>query len=243
MEAFIDLSFIVFLFNYIISFIYSLIIFDCYKYKLNFIITSIIIGIILGIFNLLLIPYSFLCGVIIYMLINIIIDKNKFKVMMLTIIIFYINYSFLLLIGGSFLYKGLLYISTPYVTLFILVIPIYISIIQIVGSTIYKRLKYHKFKYKCKIYTKNYIYKELGYYDSGNGLLYNDVPVIFVKGKPYTNEGFKINVRGINNTNYTYIAYDGKLQISNKLVKVYIVFVNNSLNFYNCNILLNKYVL
>mgnify|MGYP003311705303 CR=1 FL=1 len=40
MEAFIDISFIVFLFNYIISFIYSLIVFDCYKYKINFIVIA-----------------------------------------------------------------------------------------------------------------------------------------------------------------------------------------------------------
>lgn len=243
MEAFIDLSFIVFLFNYIISFIYSLIVFDCYKYKVNFIVTSIIVGLILGLLNLLFIPYICLFGLIIYSLINLVIDIKKFKVTILTLIIFYINYGFLLLIGGCFIYGGILYISTPYVTLFILIIPIYISLIQIIGNMIYKRLKYHKFKYKCKLYTKNYTYKELGYYDSGNGLLYNDIPVIFVKGKPYTNEGFKINIKGINDTSYTYIAYEGILKISNKLIKVYIVFVNNSLNFYNCNILLNKYVL
>ena len=66
-------------------------------------------------------------------------------------------------------------------------------------------------------------YAQLGYYDSGNGLLYNDIPVIFVKGKPYTNEGIKIKQDLETRIHNIEEKIKGISSISTGLVQEYIV--------------------
>lgn len=243
MEAYIDLSFIVFFINFTLSFIYSMIIFDSIKYKIHFIIQTLLIGFILMIINLYFIPYLLIMGFILYSLIYGLISLKLLKVCISTLLIFYINTAFLLLVGGCFLYDGILLISIPFVSLFVLIIPIYITIIHLAINFIYKRLKNYKFKVKCKVNLQNDSYKGLGYFDSGNALLYNDIPVIFIRGKALYNEGEVIIIKGINDYEYKYLAFKGILTIKNIEKKVYVVFVKKTMDFYNCDFLLNKYLM
>lgn len=243
MFAYIDLSIIVFVFNHILSFIYSLIIFDNLKYNLYFIIQSILLSIIALIINMFLIPYFYIFFTLLYALMMAIFSLKYFKAILMSIVLFYINYGFLLLIGGCYFYDGLVMISTPFVTLFILCIPLYITLIHIIQKKIYNYIKDRKFKIKCKIIYQNNIIKGHGYYDTGNALLYENIPVIFIQGKPIDNNGKVIHIQGINSTSFTYLAYKAKLSIKDTIKDVYIVFIGNKHNFFNCSFLLNKYVL
>ena len=74
------------------------------------------------------------------------------KVTLITLIIFYINYAYMLLIGGCFLYKGILMISTPFSVLFIFLVPIYITFIHLSISYIYKKIKGRTSRPPYKIY-------------------------------------------------------------------------------------------
>ena len=106
-----------------------------------------------------------------------------------------------------------------------------------------KYLKNKSFIFKCVISVNGLLYKGKGYYDSGNMLTYNDIPVIFIKGVYHNENGEVIHINTINDESYTYLSYKGLLKISKKNINVYVVFINEKINFNNCNILLNKYVL
>lgn len=243
MEAYIDLSFIVFIINFSLSFIYSMIIFDNIKYKMHFIIQTILLSIGFAIINLFIIPYFFIMAFVIYSLIMALFNLKLLKTCLISIVIYYFNNAFLLLIGGCFLYDGLLLIQVPFITLFILIIPIYITILHLLINIFYKRIKNRKFKVKCRISINNTIIKGLGYYDSANCLLYEDIPVIFVKGKVLSNQGIVIKIKGINDFEYKYLAYRAILNIKDKSRNVYVVFVKKSMDFYSCDFLLNRYLM
>ena len=243
MNAYIDLSFIVFLFNYCLSLLYSFIIFDKIKYHIKIIIISIILSIISFIINMFFIPYFFIIFTILYALILGVIKLNYIKIIILSLIIYYFNCALLLLIGGCFLYKGALLISTPFVSLFILIQPIYVTIIHIISSFIYKYIKNRNFVFNCNIMIGEKNLKGKGYYDSGNFLLHNDLPVIFVRKIYDSSDGHLIKIKGINNCELMYIAYDGILIIKNRNINVYVVFVGEKMSFNGCDFLLNKYVM
>lgn len=243
MNAYIDLSIIVFMANYCLSLIYSLIIFENFKNNIYFIIQTILLSIISLFTNLFIIPYFFLGFMIIYALFLGLFSIKKLKIIVLSIIIYLINSGALLLIGGCFLFEGLLLISVPYVSFFILIIPIYTTLIHLIASIIYKEIKYHNYKVKCKIKIDDKVLKGKGYYDTGNSLLYKEKPVIFTSLNPISNNGEIIKVSGINQIEYSYLAYKGKLYINKKIIDIYLVFIGKKVNFYNCIFLLNKHVL
>lgn len=243
MNAYIDLSFIVFLFNYILSFIYSMIIFDNVKYNRKFIFFTIVFVIISGIINLFFIPYFLVFSIFLYGLFISLFDLRYIKPIYLSLCIYYINCSLLLLIGGCFLYEGMLLISIPYISLFILIEPIYMIIIHLIFNFITNIIKYKKYVFKCLITIEENNYYGKGYYDTGNALLYEEKPVIFIKKQIDSINGKVIKIHGINDIEFTYLAYSGTIKIKNKIKKVYVVYVDNNLNFFNCDFLLNKYLM
>lgn len=243
MEAYLDLSLIVFLFNYILSFIYSMIICDQKKLKIELIILTIFLEIIIAIINTFYIPYLFIFFNIVYALFFGLFSLKYLKVIIFSLFLYYFNVALMLLIGGCFLYQGMLLISTPFVSLFILIQPIYITLIHLISSYIYKYLKYRNFKIRCKVQVHDKIYKGLGFYDSGNGLLYHDIPVIFIKGNPISNDGEIIKITGINNYVFSYLAFKGKLTTKKCTQEVYVVYVNHKIDFYCCQFLLNRYII
>ena len=67
--------------------------------------------------------------------------------------------------------------------------------------------------------------------------------LIFVKDVAKFNEGEVIKIKGINDYEYTYLAFKGVLTIKNNSKNVYVVFVKKSMDFYSCDFLLNKYLM
>ena len=243
MDAYIDLSIIVLIINFIISFYYSATIINKKKYNAFFIITTVFLFVILSIVSIFLFPYCLIFGFIVYSLILCIFDIKLLLTTLLTILVFYLNNSFLLLIGGCFMYNGILFINIPFITWFIFIIPLYICILHLIITLFYYALKNAKFKVKCTIYVDNKRINGIGFLDSGNALLYNDLPVIFVNEKPLSNNGEVIKIKGINDISLTYLAYKGMLISKSKKTDVYVVFTNNKTSFNDCKILLNRLIM
>lgn len=243
MDAYIDLSIIVLIINFIISFYYSATIINKKKYNAFFIITTVFLFVILSIVSIFLIPYCLIFGFIVYSLILCIFDFKLLLTTLLTILVFYLNNSFLLLIGGCFMYNGILFINIPFITWFIFIIPLYICILHLIITLFYYALKNAKFKVKCTIFVDNKRINGIGFLDSGNALLYNDLPVIFVNEKPLSNNGEVIKIKGINDISLTYLAYKGMLISKSKKNDVYVVFTNNKASFNDCKILLNRLIM
>ena len=243
MDAYIDLSIIVLIINFLISFYYSATIINKKKYSAFFIITTIFLFIILSLVSIFLVPYCLIYGFIIYALVLCVFDYKLLLTTLLTLFVFYLNNSFLLIIGGCFMYNGILFINIPFITWFIFIIPIYICIIHLIITLFYHMLKNAKFKVRCSIYVDNKKINGIGFLDSGNSLLYNDLPVIFVNEKPFSNNGEKIKIKGINDITLTYLAYKGILMSKLRKTDVYVVFTSNKTSFNDCKILLNRLIM
>ena len=243
MNAYVDLSIIVFIIKFILSLIYSLIIFDKVKYNKIFILITFMLSILSMFINIFVINYFFLFFFILYSLFLLILSKDLMKVTLITLIIFYINYAYMLLIGGCFLYKGILMISTPFSVLFIFLVPIYITFIHLSISYIYKKIINNKFILKCIVRVDDKLYKGKGYFDSGNSLIFNDKPVIFINDKVSNNNGEIIEVRGINDVTFKYYAFIATLFYKGNAKHVYAVFISDVKSFNNCKFLLNKHIL
>ena len=107
----------------------------------------------------------------------------------------------------------------------------------------YYILKNAKFKIKCCVEIANKKVKGVGLLDSGNSLLYNGLPVIFINDKPISNEGEIIKIKGINDVSLTYLAFKGLLTAKLRKMEVYVVFTNNKTSFNDCKILLNRLIM
>lgn len=243
MDAYIDLSIIVLIINFLISFYYSTTIINKKKYSAFFIITTILLFVVFAFTTIFLIPYFLIMGFIIYSLILAIFDVKLFLTILLSLFVFYLNNAFLLLIGGCFLYNGMLFVNIPYITWFILIIPLYICILHFLITLFYYILKNAKFKIKCCVEIANKKVKGVGLLDSGNSLLYNGLPVIFINDKPISNEGEIIKIKGINDVSLTYLAFKGLLTAKLRKMEVYVVFTNNKTSFNDCKILLNRLIM
>jgi hypothetical protein len=243
MEAYIDLSIIVYLINITLSFIYAMIIFDNIKYNKLFIFFTIICLFFCGFITIFFIPYFLIFFMILYGLFVAIFDIKLLKSIIMSLLIYYINTSLMLLIGGCFLYQGILLVCIPFISLFVLIQPIYITVVHVFLTLLMKYIKNQKFIFRCEIIINELSFKSKGYYDSGNFLMFNDKPIIFVKKHYYNNDAIIIKLKTIENKNLSYLAYEGYLYIKRKKIEVYIVFVDENMNFNNCDILLNKYVM
>lgn len=104
----------------------------------------------------------------------------------------------------------------------------------------------HKYKTSCFITKKDKKYFFSAYYDSGNTLKYDNVPVIFCVKKEWKfidNESTIIEVESVNGKS-KYIGYEALLSIedSNENYFVYVVVIDKIDSFHGCEVLLNAYL-
>ena len=94
-------------------------------------------------------------------------------------------------------------------------------------------IKKMKFKYRVIVDVDGKIYNCLGYYDSGNTLIHNMMPVIFMNGIEGKEDINFMYANGNGNSKYVI----GDIYINKKKHKVYIA---SSLSSFNgCDVLLN----
>lgn len=239
MIGYIDLSIIVFLFNYLISLFYASSLINKRIPKL-FLIHTFFIHLIAYLLNLFLIPYFHMFVMIIHAFIYLLINIHLFKTLLITIFFYTLNTAFLLLIGGCYLFQGILMISIPYITLFIFTMPFLTVLIQLLINRLYHRLKNKNFIIPCIVKIDENLYKGKGFLDTGNMATFNQCPIIFIKGKIPTCNGEVIQITGIKNIPYKYIAYKGEITMRHKNQEIYAIFVSEKLDFNQCRMLLNK---
>ena len=209
--------------------IFSLIIgFSVYLVYIHLFYSILIYLIYVSIFLILIFKKNFIKSVFLYFLcyslLTYIIDKLS---------IYNACYNFILVINSP---KGILsYIFGP---LFLIGLILSTKIVD----SLYRLSNY---KMSCYLLKEEKKYYYTCYFDTGNTLKYNDVPVIFINKDKYP---FKldnvevIDINGINSTNKSYVQ-SCLLSLEDKkdLFFVYVVLVEKE-DFNGCEILLNAYL-
>ncbi len=133
-------------------------------------------------------------------------------------------------------------LNTPKSFSYILIIPIILIIIELVTRSIKSLIFLKKYRYEVKVTIKDKIYNLKAYFDSGNTLKFNNLPVIFLtdelKDKNIDYEQFVVD--GIGKENSEYLK--GKILFKNKEKEVYCAYVKKK-SFNGCKCLLNVYLL
>ena len=239
MKAYIDLSLIVHVVIFFISMNYAIILNEKVKPSKSYKSHSFFISLISFLLNLYYIPYFFLFHILIRFFIIFIGKKNYIKTEILTFVFYYLNVAFLLLVGGTFIYEGILYINRPIATLFIFVFPLITSIIIVIEKKHLKILKKQNFIYKAKLIIDKDTFPLKGYLDSANTAMKKELPVIFVNFslKSYSDEE-EIMIQGINDYGYQK-GYKAKIKIKNNTFECYVVSIPTLHLKNHCNCLLN----
>ena len=165
---------------------------------------------------------------------------------MFFILFFIINFFLTLITDDIKLLHIYLSINSPKGIIYSILVPIF-------GISLYLAMKFvdsifhlHAYKTKCIISKDSQKACFLGYFDSGNTLKVDNVPVIFCNRSswlfPLTNEK-DIEVSTINGEKI-YRGYEALINIDgkNEDVFVYVILNDNNDGFNGCEILLNAYL-
>lgn len=160
--------------------------------------------------------------------------KKKFYYILIYYILLYIYFSFMMLQCPYLIYRyALLHISNASFFLFYFIPLINILLIRYIVLIYKMMIKKMKYKYRVVVYAKNQIYKCSGYYDSGNTLIHNLKPVIFMSDIKGEDEIVFDCASSFGKTLYL----DGKIFVNGKVFDVYIA--SSSKLFNGCRVLLN----
>lgn len=251
MDIYLDLSFFANVVVHSLSLIYVYMIFE-FKNKMykNFLIIFLLSFIVFSL------PLFVIKEGYIYIIYDVLILTallpNKNKIYM---IISYISIYYILLGIGQLLDSGIIVntqiivINKPISTLSVVLLFIPIVIVYLLSYLLKKEFLIHHYKYIVYIKINDNIYKLKGYLDSGNTLLINGYPVIFIKEHILLNEKLekkeKIKYYTLNNTIREDDGYEGEIMIKYNYHKIYkkIIFsiVSDEYYFNNCDCLLNAY--
>ena len=124
-----------------------------------------------------------------------------------------------------------------------------IIILYILSFLLKKSFLIYHYKYNVYLKVNENIYKFKGYLDTGNTLLKDGKPIIFIKEKVLINEdlkdGINFKYHTLNNKMREEKGYEGEIIIKINYKKIYkkIIFsiVSDDYYFNNCDCLLNAY--
>ena len=251
MDIYLDLSFVANIIVHSLSLIYVYIMFE-FKNKFY---KNLLIIFFLS-FIVFTLPIFVIDSVIIYLIYDILIliallpNKQKLYMIISYISIYYILIGLAQLFDSGVIVKTqMIVINKPISTLSTILLFIPIVIIYLISYILKKEILLFYYKYIVYIKVNNNTYKIKGYFDSGNTLLFNGKPVIFIKKNILINEklinGFNIKYRTLNNDIREDIGYEGEILIKTHNLKIYkkVIFslVNDDYYFNNCDCLLNAY--
>lgn len=247
MDIYLDLSFIS---NIVVHSLSLLYIFFMFEFK-NKILKNILIVFLLSVIVLTL-PFFVIDNPYVYIIYDILIlyallpKKNKIYMILSYISIYYILIGLAQLFNSGVIVKvQMIVINKPVSTLSVILLFIPIIIIYIFSFILKKKILLHHYKYNIHLIINNNIYKIKGYFDTGNTLLIDGKPVIFVKENILINEklndGYPIKYNTVNNKIREDIGYEGEIIIKNKYIKILFSVVSNNYYFNNCDCLLNAF--
>jgi len=202
--------------------------FSIYLVYLNIYLSILIYFVFISIFLLMIFKENYFKSLFLYLfiysLLTFIIDKLS---------IYNSCYNFILTINSP---KGMLsYLFGP-----IFLISLILSI-KLVDSL----FRLHNYKTTCYLLKNNKKVYYTGYYDSGNTLKHNDVPVIFINKDKYlfeVDKKIKVEIESINNQSLIDVQ-ECLLSIEDKKESYYVyVALVDTKDFNGCEILLNAYI-
>ena len=251
MDIYLDLSFIANIIIHSLSLFYVYIMFEFKNSLIKNILIIFLLSII--IFSL---PFFLIENIFVYIiydcLILIALLPNKQKIYM---ILSYITILYILIGLVQFFNAGIItkyqfiIINKPISTIHVLLLIIPIIIIYFISFIFKKSIKTQYYKYEMYLKVNDNIYKLRGYLDTGNTLLKDGKPIIFVKEKILINEKLEnyttYKYHTLNNKMREEKGYEGEIIIKINFKKIYkkIIFsiVSDEYYFNNCDCLLNLY--
>lgn len=239
MNAYFDLSILVHSLISIVSLRLSLVICDrksSYSYQTN----HFFLTLIAYVFNLYYIPYIFLFYSILRIGIVSLWKQQYFKVEIITLGYYWLNIAFLLLVGGTFIYDGILLINRPIATLFVLILPIISIILFLFERQLQRAIRKHQYICKATLMIDHQSFHIQGYYDSGNFAYHKDLPVIFVNFEfPTSCIQEEIKIQGLEKNKMTYFGTKATLYLHRKTYACYVISNPHLVLTHQCNCLLN----
>lgn len=195
---------------------------------------------------------SSLFSIILFLFFNYLVFKvyeKKIIITFLLYIFFYFSINFLLnyLVEDLTLKNSYLVVSTSYGFLYGLLIPVFGIWITLSTKIVDSLFHLHSFKTQCIVSVGEKKYLLTGYFDTGNTIKYDNVPVVFVIKNTIIiekNKQIEFEVNTIQGRK-KYLGYQGLLKYEN-LEEDYYVYIaeTDSLNSFNgCEILLNAYLM
>ena len=246
MDVYLDLSLFLLLIEIMVC-IKALELLMVYRIKRSVKITLIAVNLIL----FFTIKLSLIVSIFLFLIFNmtILIFMNKKKVgdfLIFIIIFFVINFLIVIISKDIKLLNIYLVIIKPIGTFYALIIPLFGLMLSLSAKFIDYVFRLHNYKMNCFIIKNGKKYAYLGYYDSGNTLKYDNVPVIFCVKKYWMydfNNEIEIEVDTISGkTKHT--AYNALINIedSKEDYFVYVVVIDQDDQFNGCELLLNAYL-
>ena len=251
MDIYLDLSFIANIIVHSLSLFYIYIMFE-FKNKIY---KNILLVFLLSIIVVSL-PFFIIDNIYVYLIYDLLIliallpHKNKIYMIISYISIYYILIGLAQLFNSGIIVETqMIVINNPVSTLSLILLLIPIIIIYIISFLLKKSFLIFHYKYLVYLKVNDNIYKLKGYLDTGNTLLKDGKPVIFIKNYILQNEklineiSFKYHT--LNNKMREDKGYEGELIININHKKIYkkIIFsvVSDEYYFNNCDCLLNAY--
>ena len=192
--------------------------------------------------------FFYIYDIIIYLLFF---NRKKIYVSLLFIFLYYIFSTFFMFIEPHILiFKKLLIISSPSASIKLIFLPIPLLIGYYILNILKNKYINFKYSYRTQLKYNSQIVSLKGYLDSGNTLLVNGIPVIFIK------KSIQINLINSNKIPIEYITVNGKVnkqdgylgkiafKVKNEIIikKVIFSIVAGEHSFHNCDCLLNAYL-
>lgn len=125
---------------------------------------------------------------------------------------------------------------------YILILPVLFVIIWIITKSIKSLIFLRKYRYNVTVTINAKVYKLSAYFDSGNTMKFNDIPVIFLT-EEFKERNIKYNkllIKGVGEENGEYLK--GTILFENRVKEVYCAYLNKR-SFNGCKCLLNVYLL
>ena len=239
MDAYVDLSFIFHLSILCTLPYYYKKIFN-HKFKVFETILFFILSITLY-FNVFLFPsFKYVNVIFIFLFFLLTYKKHPIKYFFTYMFVYYGNVALILLANEyAYLYNLQIFINDIRGLLFIPMLLVNILVIEIIMFTIKSIELYRNYRMKVKVRIGDNYIEMKGYLDSGNTLLINNLPVIFINEEYFTKDDKEMIVRGIGISRARYF----KTSIEINKTKKDVICASSNKEFKGCECLLNIHLL
>lgn len=246
MDVYLDLS-MVFLLIQIMVCIYGSELLMVYRYKRGLKITLILVNTCLFFTIYLHFIFSLLIFIIVNLFIFVAFNKKwLYSYLIFNLLFFLIDFFVILITDNIKLINIYLVINKPIGVLYSLFVPFFGLCLLLATKFVDSVFHLHVYKTTCFISKDDKKYSFSAYFDNGNTLKYNNVPVIFCLKKIWMfdlSSPQEIEVETVNGIEIN-IGYNALISVEDKDEEffVYVVLVDDINSFHGCEILLNAYL-